>query len=52
MSGGWEKAEVTTARASAQVEMKATMRAARLRMTAALIRRNCRRGATDPGPTQ
>src|ERR1700691_3005883 len=52
MSGGWEKAEETTARASAQVEMKATVRAARLWMTAVLIRRNCLRGASDPGPTQ
>jgi hypothetical protein len=52
MIGGWEKADETTARASAQPEMKATVRAALLRTTVALIRRNCLRGASDPGPTQ
>ena len=52
MSGGWENMEETTARASAQQEMKATARAARVRMTDALIRRSCRRGAPEPGPTQ
>jgi hypothetical protein len=52
MSGGWESAEDTTARASAQVEMKATVRAALVRMTDAIIRRNWRRGAADPGPNE
>jgi hypothetical protein len=52
MSGGCEKADETIARASAQLEMKATVRAALLRMTVAAIRRNCLRGACDPGPTQ
>jgi hypothetical protein len=52
MSGGWEKAEETTARASAQAEMKATVRATLVRMTDALIRRSCRRGTPEPGPTQ
>jgi hypothetical protein len=52
MSGGWENAEETIARASAQLEMNATVRAALLRMTDVLIRRSCRRGAAEPGPTQ
>ena len=52
MSGGWEKSEVTMARARAQQEMKATVSAARLRMTVALIRRSWRRGGSDPGPMQ
>jgi hypothetical protein len=40
MSGGWEIAEVTMARARAQLEMKATVSAARLRMADAVIRRS------------
>jgi hypothetical protein len=52
MSGGCDRAEETTARASAQTEMKTTVSTAGLRMTEALIRRSCRRGADDPGPTQ
>jgi hypothetical protein len=52
MSGGWENIEETIARASAQEEMKATVRATLVRMTVVLIRRNCRRGAADPGPKQ
>lgn len=52
MIGGWDSAEETTARASAQQEMNATVRAALVRMTVALIRRSCRRGAPEPGPTQ
>jgi hypothetical protein len=52
ISGGCENAEETIARASAQLEMNATVRAALLRMTDVLIRRSCRRGAADPGPTQ
>jgi len=52
MRGGWENAEETTARASAQPEMKATVSPALLRMIDALIRRSCRRGTPDPGPTQ
>jgi hypothetical protein len=52
MSGGCDSVEETTARARAQHEMKATAKAARVRMTDALIRRSCRRGAPEPGPTQ
>jgi len=52
MSGGWENTEETTARASAQLKMNATTRAAWLRITDVLIRRSCLRGAADPGPTQ
>src|SRR5258708_35344870 len=52
MSGGWESMEGTTASARAQQEMKATTRVALVLMTAALIRRNCRRGPAEPGPTQ
>jgi hypothetical protein len=52
MSGGWESMEDTTASASAQQEMKATISVALVLMTAAVIRRSCRRGAREPGPTQ
>jgi hypothetical protein len=40
MTGGWENIDETTARASAQLEMKATVRAALLRIADVLIRRN------------
>jgi hypothetical protein len=52
ISGGWEKAEESTARASATAEMQAAIMAPRERITAADIRRNCRRGALEPAPTQ
>src|SRR5215469_17527736 len=52
ISGGWESAEETTAMASAQVAMRAAIMAARLRITVADIRRSCRRGVRDPGPTE
>jgi hypothetical protein len=52
MSGGWENIDETTARARAQLEMKATASAARLRVTDAYIRRSWRRGPAEPGPRQ
>jgi len=52
ISGGCDSADETTASASAMLEMQATSRTPRVRMTAVDIRRSCRRGARDPGPRQ
>jgi hypothetical protein len=52
MSGGWESAEETIARAIAQQKMKATVSETLEWMTDAPIRRSCRFGFREPGPKQ